>query len=659
MSKSTTQDLFRTLKAGESRLRDILDSISDAFIAIDSDWRIAYVNAAYMKLVAPLFQSEDELLGGNLWEKFPDIVDSDTGSFYRRVMAEQQAGAFEIFYEPLRAWLDIKAHPSPRMLSIYVRDISARKEREAEIISLTKKYEAQVKISDATLSNIPDLAYSFDREGRVIYANRPLLELWGKSMPEVVGKTVFELEYPDELAHRLHGEFLKVVETGVPVRGETTFTGANGVTDIHDYVFSPVFDADGGVVAIAGITRLVTERRNAERAMRQLAAIVESSDDAIVSKDLDGIITTWNAGAERLFGYSAEEMIGRPMLTIIPKDRHGEEPVILSRIRNGEPIEHYETIRRRKDGSPVPVSLSVSPIKDNAGRIVGASKIARDITEQKRTEQALKEAKDAAESANLAKDHFLAVLSHELRTPLNPVLMIASALETDPLLPPALRTDMAMIRRNVELETKLIDDLLDLSRITTGKLALHARAIDLNEAMRQVGAICEQPVVEKGVRLEFDLDPAVGHVRADPARLQQIFWNILKNATKFTPKGGAIRVETSRAENGLARVTVRDTGIGMTPDVLPKVFDAFEQGDERITRQFGGLGLAWRSRRRWSDCTAARFPRPATVRGSGARFISNSRPQIRKAPPPAAAARARRRRRPCGSSWWRIMPIPP
>jgi signal transduction histidine kinase/ActR/RegA family two-component response regulator len=272
-------------------------------------------------------------------------------------------------------------------------------------------------------------------------------------------------------------------------------------------------------------------------------------------------------------------------------ERHDEEPGIVARIRLGEPIQHYETIRLRKDGSEVAVSLSVSPIRDREGRVIGASKIARDITEQKQTELALKEAKEAAESANRSKDHFLAVLSHELRTPLNLVLMTASALETDPKLSPELRTDMAMIRRNVELETKLIDDLLDLSRITTGKLALHVRPIDLNEAVRQVGAICEQQIAEKGMRMQLELDPEAGHVRADPARLQQVLWNILKNAAKFTPEGGRITVGTHREHEDTVRIAIRDTGIGIAPEVLPKIFEAFEQGDSRITRQFGGLGL--------------------------------------------------------------------
>jgi CheY-like chemotaxis protein len=201
----------------------------------------------------------------------------------------------------------------------------------------------------------------------------------------------------------------------------------------------------------------------------------------------------------------------------------------------------------------------------------------------------LQEAKDTAEAASAAKDRFLAVLSHELRTPLTPVLMTVASLEADESLPAVAREDMAMIRRNVELETKLIDDLLDLSRITSGKLRLRLQPVDLNDAVRQVCGICKSQVQEKGIRLTCDLEAPVGIVSADPARLQQVLWNVVKNAAKFTPQGGEIHVST-RATDTRRFVEVRDSGIGISPEMLPRIFDAFEQG-EGITRQFGGLGL--------------------------------------------------------------------
>src|SRR6202042_994989 len=202
------------------------------------------------------------------------------------------------------------------------------------------------------------------------------------------------------------------------------------------------------------------QRLGGERAAQHYAAIVESSADAILSKDLNGVIMSWNQGAELLFGYTAEEAVGKPVTILIPVERHDEEPRILERIRRVESIDHYETIRRRKDGTLIDISLTVSPIKGGNGKIIGASKIARDITDRKRIEAELKCAHDDAQKANRAKDDFLAALSHELRTPLNPVLLLASDNEKNRELPSWVRNDFDTICKNVELEGRLIDDLL-------------------------------------------------------------------------------------------------------------------------------------------------------------------------------------------------------
>lgn len=221
-----------------------------------------------------------------------------------------------------------------------------------------------------------------------------------------------------------------------------------------------------------------------------------------------------------------------------------------------------------------------------------------DISALKRAEQQLREnedtlrsARDVAEQASRAKDNFLAMLSHELRTPLTPVLMAVAALEQDTTLRDEVREDLAMMKRNIELETKLIDDLLDLNRITTGKLALEIESVDLNQAVRHVCGICRPQLQERGIRLETDLDPKVNHAAADPARLQQVLWNVLKNAIKFTPEQGPIHVSTRRIDKDRCEVRVRDSGVGIPADMLPRIFDAFQQGDASITRRFGGLGL--------------------------------------------------------------------
>lgn len=214
-----------------------------------------------------------------------------------------------------------------------------------------------------------------------------------------------------------------------------------------------------------------------------------------------------------------------------------------------------------------------------------------DITRRKQVESALDMAREQAEIASAAKDKFLAVLSHELRTPLTPVMMTIAALDMNPELPPVVRDDIAMIRRNVELEAKLIDDLLDLSRVTAGKLRLNLQAVDVNAAVQHAGETCRPFILERGIHLHCELPGESPFVKADPARLQQVLWNLLRNAAKFTPERGDIYVTVSVIDPQRVRVQVQDSGIGIAPDLLPKIFDAFEQGDVNVTRQFGGMGL--------------------------------------------------------------------
>jgi len=341
--------------------------------------------------------------------------------------------------------------------------------------------------------------------------------------------------------------------------------------------------------------RIVELLRQAKAGVREgeaqarLAAIVESSDDAIVSKTLQGIIMTWNKGAERIFGYTAAEVVGKAINIIIPPDRQHEEPKILERLGRGERVDHFETIRMRKDGRLINVSVTISPVRDATGRIIGASKVARDITLQKQFEKELKEAKDAAEAANRAKDHFLSVLSHELRTPLTPVLAAMSYMEAQPGLPEDVRSQVGMVRRNVETEARLVDDLLDLTRIARGKISLHFEAVDVHEVLRAAVKMLQPEIDAKGLEVTIGLRARQHHVWADPGRLQQVFLNLLSNAVKFTPAGGTIAVRTSELEGGRVRVEVSDTGIGIEPEAFPRLFAAFEQAER--SRRFGGLGL--------------------------------------------------------------------
>jgi PAS domain S-box-containing protein len=468
-----------------------------------------------------------------------------------------------------------------------------------ESLDLMEKHAATLRESECRfremIDALPAAIYTTDAEGRLMHFNRACIELSGRT--PVLGSDYWcvswKLYRPDgtPLPHDQCPMAIALKE-GRPLRGQMIILERpDGTRALIMPYPTPLRDPEGKIVGGINMLMDVTDSSQAEIASRRLAAIIESSDDAIISKTLDGIITSWNHSAERMFGYTAAEAVGHHISLIIPPERRSEENDVLAHLRRGEKLDHFETERQTKEGRRLRISLTVSPVKDREGRIIGASKVARDITEQKQAEEQLREARREAEAASRAKDKFLAVLSHELRTPLSPVLMTVAAMDTNPDLPPALRDDIAMIRRNVELEAKLIDDLLDLSLVMSGKFRMNLETVDVNEAVRHVCATCRRFVLEKRIHLHCDLPDANHCVEADPARFQQVLWNLLKNAAKFTPECGDIYVTVSAIVQDRVRVQVRDTGIGIAPDVLPRIFDAFEQGDADITQQFGGMGL--------------------------------------------------------------------
>jgi PAS domain S-box-containing protein len=603
------------------------------------------------------------------------------------------------------------------------KEIAERKRAEIALARLTAESNKRRRLYEAILSHTPDLAYVFDLGHRFIYANERLLSMWGKSWDQAIGKTCLELGYEAWHAALHDREIDQVIATRSPIRGEVPFTGTFG-RRVYDYIFVPIFGADGQVEAIAGTSRDVTDRAATDDLRGRLAAVVESSADAIVSKDLNGVIQTWNKAAERLFGYSAAEAIGQPVTILIPPDHIDEEPHILERIRRGERIENYETVRRRKDGGRLDISLTVSPILDIHGRVIGASKIARDITEQNRARTALHHAQEQsisiinyapigiylvdaqlrirqvnakalpvfgrienlvgrdlrevlhslwpsqtaeelvghfqntlstgephidssfasgrldrpahehyewhihritfpggqygvvcyfidisahiltqrkidaarqeAEDANRAKDTFLATLSHEIRTPLNAILGWADILNAEAARNQIDREEflegLEVIERNARVQAQLIEDVLDVSRIVSGKLQLEMAPCDLREIIGAALDVVRSAADAKRITLTSDLDPNAARAFCDPNRMQQVFWNLLSNAIKFTPSKGKVTVRLSR-DRSAHRIEVIDSGQGIEAEFLPYVFDRFRQAEGGSKRRFGGLGL--------------------------------------------------------------------
>jgi PAS domain S-box-containing protein len=341
-----------------------------------------------------------------------------------------------------------------------------------------------------------------------------------------------------------------------------------------------------------------------------LAAIISSSDDAIISKSLDGTIVTWNAAAERLFGYSPEEAIGRHISLIIPKDRLEEETYVLGRIRAGLSVEHYETVRQRKDGSMIEISLSVSPIHVG-DTVVGASKIARDITRQKELER-------IAEEARRAKDHFLATLSHELRTPLNAVLGYVQMLQQGSIPAEQQAKAIDVISRNATALARLVDDVLDLSRIVTGKMRVDLTPCDLDGLVQNAVAAMLPAATSKGVRIDTSVEDGLA-AQCDNGRLGQVLWNLLSNAVKFTPGGGSITISARRSDHTVS-IVVEDTGAGIAARDLPLVFQPFWQAEGSRSSTAGGLGLGLALTRHLVELHGGSISVTSEGPGQGSRF---------------------------------------
>jgi PAS domain S-box-containing protein len=313
-----------------------------------------------------------------------------------------------------------------------------------------------------------------------------------------------------------------------------------------------------------------------------------------------------------MFGYTAEEMIGHSIRIIIPRDRWHEEDEVLARIRSGRSIEHFETVRQRKDGSLIEISLSVSPIRTGTGAIIGASKIARDITGQRRLAR-------EAEEANRVKDEFLAMLSHELRTPLNAVLGYTRMLREGRLGPDRQERAMETIERNANVLGQLVADVLDVSSIVTGKVRLTMTSCDLKALVQAATDVVRPSADAKGIELRVEAPETPVQATCDGERMQQVFWNLLSNAVKFTPSGHiSIALRNS---GGRAKVTVTDTGVGIPAHSLPFIFQRFWQGETTAHRGTGGLGLGLALARHFVELHGGTIHAASEGEGKGATFV--------------------------------------
>ncbi len=367
----------------------------------------------------------------------------------------------------------------------------------------------------------------------------------------------------------------------------------------------------------------LAERERAERCLREsegkLQTILDHSTAVIFLKDLDGRYLVVNRVFTEVTGKENSEIIGRTDWELFPPELaqvfvENDHTVLRSGTpRMFEESSAFNGIKR--------TFMNVKfPIREAHGTIRGLGGVSTDISERKRFEQEIQAAREAAERANHAKDHFLAVLSHELRTPLTPVLAaVTEALNNHP--PKELQSMLEMIQRNIELESRLIEDLLDLTRLARGKLTLSFRTVDAHELARQAVAICEPSLALKQQKVRFELEATHPYVNADPARLQQVLWNLLQNAIKFSPQGSEVVIRSFNTEDGRLVIQCIDPGMGMARDVLTRIFRPFEQVESSMSRQYGGLGLGLAISRMIIDAHHGDITAESAGPGKGSIFI--------------------------------------
>jgi PAS domain S-box-containing protein len=447
--------------------------------------------------------------------------------------------------------------------------------------------ERQRRLYETVLSNTPDLVYVFDLEHRFTYANAVLLQMWGKTFEEAIGKTCWELGYEPWHAAMHDREIEEVKATRAPIRGEVPFNGAFG-RRIYDYIFVPILGPDGEVEAVAGTTRDVTERKRFEEELKdselRFRTITNAMPQMVWTALPDGTVDYHNEQFDQFIGWEAGVASGTTWAEelVHPDDRERAFARWNQCMASGEPYEITLRLRHHAGGHRWVLARAL-PLRDDAGKIVKWLGTDTDIHEAKLNEEAL-------QAANHRKDEFLAMLAHELRNPLAPISAAAQVLRLAPNNPDKVRQYSEVISRQVSHMTTLVNDLLDVSRVTRGMVQLENAPVDVKSV---VTSAAEQvhPLVEAGCHtLALQLGSAPAGVLGDRARLIQVTANLLANAAKYTPPGGQITLALD-VKDGTVRIAVTDNGNGIEPALLPQVFDLFVQGKRTPDRAQGGLGL--------------------------------------------------------------------
>jgi len=619
-ARKAQRELTRAKEAAEAagaRTVRILESITDAFFVLDRGWRFEYVNHQAERL---LRRPRAGLTGRSIWGEFPEAIGSDFERHYREAVESRQATSFEAYFAPLSAWFEVRGYPSDEGLTVYFRDVTDRKTAEQVVRQSEERFRSLVKATSA-------IVWTAAASGEIRDEQRDWMAFTGQAFHETLGQGWLDAVHPEDRATTVLA-WSHAVQTRTPYGVEHRLRRRDGEYRHMEARGVPIPVEGGEVREWVGVHTDVTDRRRADEAARRaeerFRLLVQNSSDILTMFDAEGTILYESPSVERVLGRKTEERVGHNIFrdTITHPDDQGAKRAFFEAAlhRPGATVTGRFRLRHT-DGTYRDIeAVATNRIGDPA--VAGVVANYRDITERQQFEEALRLALDEAEAAGRAKDQFLAVLSHELRNPLNPVLVGVSAMLADPNTPASVRPTLEVARRNVALEARLIDDLLDVTHIRQGKLRLVRQTVDAHVLARDALELCREEIVAGGLRLTVDLSAPRSHVAGDPARLQQVFWNLIKNAAKFTPAGGSVTVR-SRAGGAAGTdlvVEVVDTGVGIAAEALPRIFNAFEQADASVTKQFGGLGLGLAISRSLADAHGGRLTAESAGAGRGATF---------------------------------------
>jgi PAS domain S-box-containing protein len=528
------------------------------------------------------------LLGKVIWDVFPRAAESELHPQFTKALTEMVPLHFDLESKIVPgSWFEAHVYPSPAGLSVYLRDITQRKSTE-----LANSFLA------AIIESSDDAIASKDLNGVLNSWNKAAERIFGYSAEEAIGQPATILMPPDRVNEE--PAILEKIRKGDRVdHYETVRQRKDGKLIDISLTVSPIRNEEGKIVGGSKIARDISERRQGEKQIGFQAHLLGAVEQAVIATDLNGTVIYWNPFAEKLYGWPATEALGSNVLELIPAaETRDQAAEILARLRDGQSWSG-EMILRRKDGSVFPALITDSPILGEKEELVGIVGVSIDISERKRAEeeraklhQSEREARAEAEKANRLKDEFLATLSHELRNPLNVILGYAEVL---------LRSDEArssefvrraaeILKRNALAQSRLVRDLLDLSRLHIGKLSLNREVVSLTTIVNNAVETIREDAATKQIQLRFDMPEEVIFVDADPLRLEQVCWNLLNNAVKFTPERGTVTIRQIPVK-GRVTLTVEDDGPGIEPEFLPHVFEMFRQADTSSNRPHGGMGI--------------------------------------------------------------------